>query len=220
MDEKASLSLALNINSLTTPIDTLDTNSPRSQALANPPPPINWSTRPRQTTTNNVLQESSGAAGGSPMHSRVDDALEQLLRHLAQHPRRRFGWPQSELQDGCDEAAEWQELAAAFARLSTSNNPSSTAASFRRDEPSELQDSTATLMRVSTSYNPTSSTAALFRAHTPPGSSATCAASFQAHTPPSSSATRPSSPKKGSKYYTIIVGKCTGVYYGVWYVNI
>ena len=204
MDEKASLSLALNINSLTTPIDTLDTNSPRSQALANPPPPINWSTRPRQTTTNNVLQESSGAAGGSPMHSRVDDALEQLLRHLAQHPRRRFGWPQSELQDGCDEAAEWQELAAAFARLSTSNNPSSTAASFRRDEPSELQDSTATLMRLFTSDNPTSSTAASFRARTPPGSSAT----------------RPSSPKKGSKYYTIIVGKCTGVYYGVWYVNI
>ena len=162
MDERASLSLALNINSLTTPLDTLDTNSPRSQALANLPPPINWSTRPRQTTTNNVLQESSGAAGGSTMHSRVDDALEQLLCHLAQHLHRRFGWPQSELQDGCDEAAEWQELAAAFACLSTFTNPSSTAASFWRDEPSELQDLTATLIHLSMSDNPTSSTAASF----------------------------------------------------------
>ena len=197
VDETASLLLQLNISSLTTPIDTLDTNSLGSHAHANPPPLINWSMRPRQTSTNNVLQESSGTAGGSPMCFPVDDALEQLLHHPARHPCRRFSLPLSELQDGCDEASEWQELTATFTRLSMSNNPaSSTVASFRaqdgRDEPSELQNSTA----------------------------ANTAASFWACTPPGSSATRLSSPKKGSKYYTIIVGKCTGVYYGEWYVNI
>ena len=179
------------------PIDTLDTNSPGSQALTNPLPLINWSMRPRQTSTNNILQESAGTAGGSPVCFPVDDALEQLLHHLAWHLCRCFSLLLSELQDWHDEAPDWQELTAAFTCLSTSNNPaSSTAASFRAqdgcDTPSELQDSTAT------------STAALFWAHTLPGSSAT-------HLP---------SPKKGSKYYTIIVGKCTGVYYGEWYVNI
>lgn len=36
---------------------------------------------------------------------------------------------------------------------------------------------------------------------------------------PGSSAGR-LSPRKGTKYYAIIIGKCTGVYYGEWYVNI
>ena len=71
------------------------------------------------------------------------------------------------------------------------------------NEPSEMQNLTDTFMRLSTSNNPASSTAAFLRAHTLPSSSA-------GHL----------SPRKGTKYYAIIIGKCTGVYYGEWYVNI
>ena len=72
-----------------------------------------------------------------------------------------------------------------------------------RNEPSEMQHLTDAFMRLSTSNNPALSTAALLGARTPPGSSAGRL-----------------SPRKGAKYYAIIIGKCTGVYYGEWYVNI
>ncbi|EDR04382.1 uncharacterized protein LACBIDRAFT_304606 [Laccaria bicolor S238N-H82] len=68
-----------------------------------------------------------------------------------------------------------------------------------RYKPSELQDLTAAFTRLSTSNNPGSSTGALFQACTPPGPSATRL-----------------SPRKGLKYYAIIIGKCIGVYYGEW----
>ena len=71
------------------------------------------------------------------------------------------------------------------------------------NEPSEMQDLTDTFMCLSMSNNPASSTAAL----------------LWARTPPSSLAAR-LSPRKGTKYYAIIIGKCTGVYYGEWYTNI
>ena len=73
----------------------------------------------------------------------------------------------------------------------------------RHNEPSEMQNLTDAFMHLSTSNNPASSTAALLQAHTLPGSSV-------GHL----------SPRKGTKYYAIIIGKCTGVYYGEWYVNI
>lgn len=135
---------------------------------------------------------------GFPVCISVADPLKELQRHLGHRPLNRSPEP-------------WRwNLGAYFGEASgrsSNDNPFFSLPRSEpqdgRDEPSNLQDLTAAFTHLSTSNSPASSTAALFRARTPPGSSVARL-----------------SPTKGTKYYAIIVGKCTGVYYGEWYANI
>ena len=135
----------------------------------------------------------------------MGNPLQELQHHLGHHPIPHSLIPSRWNLGALDENTESHEVEASG--CPSNNNPFFGLPQYKLqdgcDNPSKLKDLTATFMHLSTSNNPASSTAALFRAHTLPGSLAACL-----------------SPRKGTKYYAIIIGKCTGVYYSEWYADI
>jgi hypothetical protein len=176
---------------------SISTYFPTPQANPSSLPPINWSTKPKKTQHNKgTLDGSQGLDPTAPADSAMDGSGKQLAllsRHLGL--RRSVGVVDvSSQQDGSNFYG---------VEFSTSvNNPISIVYEYQdricpQNEPSEL-DLTAALSRLSTSDAPV-----LLEPRAPPG----CPSNFS------------TSPFLNAyKYYVVIKGKCTGVYYGKWYV--
>ena len=223
MDDKVSLWHVLDFNSLTTPIDVNvfqeSSSAAGTQSVSvvidrdrlrqvetllwqlGQPPLVPTGVNELETLEGNVESDELG----SSVRFSVGNPLQELQRHLGHHPVPHSLVPSRWNLGALDENTESHEVKASG--RPSNNNPFFSLPQYelqdRCDDPSELQDLTAAFTCLSTSNNPASSTAALFRARTPPGSSAARL-----------------SPRKGTKYYAVIIGKCTGVYYSEWYADI
>ncbi|KDR77386.1 hypothetical protein GALMADRAFT_65558 [Galerina marginata CBS 339.88] len=202
------------------------------------PPPINRATRPQTipTTSANLLQdrvEESRTTSprfipvlvdsddldqlreafrllGLPAHPQPTQNLQALLRHLCHSNATQH--TQSEVQDAClDGSDPIQDPTSAFSGLSASSPSPSLAASTAIEVPrlSNIHLSAST----APGRLPALQTAPLVTASTSHGLSRP----LGVRTAPSSGSfpSALTSPKK-IKYYVIVAGKCTGIYYDEW----
>ncbi|EDR04140.1 uncharacterized protein LACBIDRAFT_330707 [Laccaria bicolor S238N-H82] len=246
-------------------------DSPEHRGSAMAPPPINWATRPVPSTCNscknlhcladepaaNTARPSAVIAdvkcagnsqddlrsAGDSIFSEPNCNLTHLLRHLGHS---RFRQPRTSSRndasfDGCNPSSGVQNLASAFAGLSTLANPTSSGsltASLStnsrndpsldgRDPSSEVQNLASAFAGLSTSTNPTPIGSLAARTTQVPDRRQHQPSPFRTvvlqrtsplalrTVPLSASESGMSSPIK-KRYYGILVGKCTGVYYDEW----
>ena len=195
MDEKACALYVLFVDPLTLFTDPAYTNPPRAQGNASSPPPINWNTRPKGYKQDLGTPNGSQGAASIAMtqaESVTDDSGDRRqLELLLHHFSHAIHIASGRNVDNQQDGVDIP--------ITTSNQIEHQDTHGLQDKPLDL---TTAFSNLSTSNDP-----APLVPRAPPGF------------PPYSSTFQPS-PLLNAKYYVIVKGKCTGVYYGGWYAYI
>lgn len=183
-----------------------------SRANASSPPPINWAARPKPSQHKSSIHQQDNADEPSapgrrlvPVQVFIDSDricdLQEFLHHVGGSVCQR---PKPEFQDkGVINVHRVEELSARFNQLEVNSGQS--------QPKSQVPDVLPTFSHLTTPRNSVSCN--IFAARTDSPSPQGLSSPIAIRTPPIN--TPQVSPIK-KKYYVVLVGKCTGIYYGEW----